>query len=226
MNLIKKKNLLMQFETKKRAKTTSSWALSYSDIVTTLLCFFIIFYALEKQHEKKTLNPLKGYAPIEGVLREHESSKVDTDYHFAIEELKKIPEIQVVKTSEFVDIFFGKIVFFNRGSEELTASGKKALHDVLSKFSKLEGKYTLEIQGHADSTAVRPVSKGSPRWWKTNMELSVLRALRVHEHLSDQYIEKNSLIVSGYGTREKITDSENNNDELNRRISLRLQLVK
>lgn len=215
---------MMKFNLRKGKKSSSaSWALSYGDMVTALLCFFIIFYAIEKQFERKMNNPIKGYAESEGILDPHKSAQVDTDYEYAIESLEKIPGIEVMRTSQFVDIFFKRIIFFNSGDVELTTGGKGVLNDVISRLAKLEGKYILEIQGHSDST---PVKNKRNRWWKSNMELSVLRALTVHSYLSENYIEKNRLVVSGYGNQRKIANNPENAEDINRRISLRLQLVK
>lgn len=209
---------------KAKKKDTNAWMLSYGDMVTALLCFFILFYAIEKQIQKKAnANPVKGYSEAEGILREHKSAELDTEYNYAIEALGKIPGISVMRTSGFVDIHFNKTIFFNLGDVDLTAEGKQTLDAVISKLSKIEGKYLLEIQGHADSTRVR---KSRNRWWQSNMELSVLRALTVHSYLSENYIERNNLVVSGYGNQKKMSDNAENIEDINRRISLRLQLVK
>lgn len=223
MRPLDKTNSFIKLTPKKRRKDGATWALTYGDMVTALLCFFIIFYAIEKQFEKRQANPVKGYALTEGILQEHKSSQLDTDYEYAIEALEKIPEIEIMKTSSFVDISFKKIVFFERGKIELTASGKAVLDNVVSRLAKIEGKYILEIQGHSDSTRV--MNKKS-RWWNSNMELSVLRALKVHAYLAENYIEKNNLIVSGHGNQRKLASTPEDSEDINRRISLKLQLVK
>lgn len=220
---LQKNSGLIQIKSNRKKKDASTWALSYGDMVTALLCFFIIFYALEKQFEKKMSNPVKGYSETEGILEEHKSTQIDTDYDYAIESLEKIPGIEVMKSSSFVDIYFKKTIFFNKGKTDLTTDGKLLLDDVVSRLSKIEGKYVLEIQGHADSTPVKNVKS---RWWKSNMELSVLRALTVHSYLSENYIEKNNLVVSGHGNLKKMESSQDEKEDINRRISLRLQLVK
>lgn len=223
MKPLEKPQGLLKFTVKPRRKQdSSSWALSYGDMVTALLCFFIIFYAMEKQFERAK-NPVKGYAETEGILQEHKTTEVDTEYDYAIENLQKIPGIEVMKTSAFVDITFKKIVFFEKGKTELTVPGKELLTSVISRLSKIEGRYVLEIQGHSDSV---PVIKRQNRWWSSNMQLSVLRALSVHSYLSESYIEKNHLVVSGYGNLRNIATAPEDSEDNNRRVSLRLQLVK
>lgn len=205
---------VIQYRKSKPKSQTNSWALSYGDVVTTLLCFFIIFYALEKRNEKKV---------NEVILQEHKVRGIDVDFDYAIEALKTIPGIQFYKTSQFVDLDFKHTAFFKRGETELTDEGKKLMNDVVKRFSKIKGKYTIEIQGHADSTQVKA---NQSRWWKSNMQLSVLRALNVHAYLADGHFDPDSLVVSGHGSQRKISDGMALPEDINRRISLRVHLIK
>jgi flagellar motor protein MotB len=208
---------------KKRKKESAPWALSYGDMVTALLCFFIIFYAIEKQMEKKTAAETKGVISDRAPAEEHKVDDIDADYQYTLESLEDLPGLEIHKSSSFVDIYFKKTVFFEKGKTDLTAQGKAAVDEVVEKLKKIDGRYLLEIQGHADRT---PVKNKKTRWWKTNMELSVLRALNVHDYLAENYIERNNLVVAGHGNLRKISSEEKSNEELNRRISLRLQLIK
>ncbi len=209
----------------RRKKNSHNWSLSYGDMVTTLLCFFIIFYAIEKQYEKK-VNAIKGYGSSDGILTEHKSVDIDTEFEFAIESLQNLPGIQLKRTSSFVDIYFNKTIFFDFGSTQITESGKKALDNVIDRLRNFDNRYRLEIQGHADKT---PVKSQKNRWWKNNMELSIMRALSVHSYLASNKLNEENLVVSGYGNLQNInelTDGTSAEEELNRRISLRIQLIK
>jgi flagellar motor protein MotB len=214
---------VIQYRKSKPKSYTSSWALSYGDVVTTLLCFFIIFYALEKRIEKKQVNEVKGYGQSEGILEEHKVDGIEVEFDYAIEALRTIPGIQFYKTSQFVDIDFKHTAFFKSGETDLTDEGKNLMNDVVKRLSNIKGKYTIEIQGHADSTQVK--AKKS-RWWKSNMQLSVLRALNVHAYLADGHIDRDFLVVSGHGSQRKISDGMALPEDINRRISLRVHLVK
>ena len=216
-------NQIQSSRPKRKKSDTSSWSLSYGDMVTALLCFFIIFYALEKQIEKNKAVPSKS-SSINGTnLEEHKTVGINTQYDYAIESLGKIPGIYVSRTSQFVDIKFRKTIFFKKGKTQLSLEGISAIDEVMGRLSKIEGQYLLEIQGHADAT---PVKQAKARWWQSNMELSVLRALTVHSYLAENYVKKDNLIVAGYGSQQKISDNDQEEIDMNRRISLRLQLVK
>lgn len=210
---------------KKKHNDSDRWVLSYADMVTVLLCFFIIFYAIEKQIEKRDVNPVKGYDTEEGILEKHTSSTVDAEYDYVVESLKNFDNIAVVRTSNFVDIHFKEIVFFKSGGLDLTPKGAEVVDSVVKRFRGIKSKYRLEIHGHADKT---PVANKKERWWKTNMELSVMRALSVYDYLRKNNFPKEFLSVAGYGTNMSLKPQRNIANhiiEQNRRISLRLQLV-
>jgi flagellar motor protein MotB len=201
---------------KKRRSDVSSWSLSYGDMVTTLLCFFIIFYAIEKRFEvQKKASDL--------LVVEHKTQEIKTDFDYAMDLLSQIPGIEVMKTSSFVDISFNKVVFFKSGEANLTNEGKETLVEVMKPLSRIEGKYLMEIQGHADQKKVKVIKH---RWWKSNMELSVLRALSVQTFLSESLIKNKDIIVSGYGDLRTIAKSLEKAEDIDRRISLRLQFIK
>lgn len=207
---------------KPRERSQTSWMLSYADIVTVLLCFFIIFYSLEKNIEKRATNAIKGYATDQGILSKHTAPEVDTGYRYAIEALKELRGVEIVQSSSFVDIYFKEVVFFKPGSYTVSVEGKSLIDSIVSRLRQVDTKYRLEIQGHADKT---PVTKSNKRWWKSNMELSVLRALKVYTYLIGKNMPKKHLSVAGYGHHKRLKPNIDQAIPENRRISLRLQLI-
>ncbi len=221
MSTLPKNHNLLDLKLVRKKTDGNSWALSYGDIVTVLLCFFIIFYALEKQIEKKVFIQ-KNISLLGDQAVEHKASGIDAQFNYALESLEKIEGLEIKKTSDFVDINFRKTIFFNKGKSSLTSEGKIELERVVEKLVKLEGKYTLEIQGHADSSQVK---NQKDRWWQNNIQLSVLRALDVHSFLAKNYINEEYLIVSGHGSKDSVSEKKQE-DHFNRKISLRVQLIK
>ena len=212
----------IKLKTRTKKKREDNWTLSYGDMVTALLCFFIIFYIFEKQLEKTKIEKFRGLSTLEGNLKEHVSPQIDLDYKYVVEALDGLPDIRVEKSSSFVDILFKKTQFFKRGDFKLSPDGKVAINEVMERLKKLEKNYGLEIQGHSDSLVVKN-QKG--RWWQSNMELSVLRSLNVYKYLSDHYVIQNNLAVAGYGD-EKNFEGEKSSSDANRRVTFRLQILK
>lgn len=211
---------------REKKKAGDTWMLSYSDIVTVLLCFFIIFYSLEKNIAKKTTNKIKGYSDQEGILSDHKDAEVDTHLDYAIESLSGIKGIKVVQSSSFVDIYFKEISFFNRSSHKVSLAGRNLIDKVISRLQQIDSKYRLEIHGHADKTPVSKKKKRSKsKWWKSNMELSILRALGVYKYLISKSMPKEHLSVAGHGSHKRLSPEIQEIIAQNRRISLRLQLI-
>jgi len=210
-------------KTPKRATQGDTWTTSYADIVTVLLIFFILFWAIEKQVEKRNVNPIKGYDEKEGVLEQHSDSTIDTSFDYVIERLSSVPNTTIIQTSSFVDIYFKEVAFFNSGGTVLTHRGSEFIKSVVDRLGGIETKYRLEVHGHTDKTRVLD-KKG--RWWKTNMELSVMRALSVYNFLIKDGFPQTHLSVAGFGTNLSLKPEEQLKIiSENRRISLRLQLI-
>lgn len=209
--MLKVRNL-NNIQEKAKEKNSTTWAISYGDLVTTLLCFFIIFYALEKSLKKREdldlLNTIK-----------HTTLQSEEPINFVIQSLENIEGLIVNKTSDFIDIAFKDAEFFNLGAIELTQEGKILIDKILQIIKTYDKKYILEIQGHADTIRVKKLKN---RWWKSNMELSVQRALSVYQYVAAQNINKEDLIVAGHGSGF----GQNKDENFKRRISLRMHLVK
>lgn len=205
------------------SSSSSNWYMSYADIVTALLCFFIIFYAIEKNLQNKVESSSFHNSISQSVaVKPHKDGEVTTNKKYLIDSLKKIPGIQIVEASAFIDIHFKEIIFFDQSSYELRKEAKEHVNFVLEKISKLDARYRLEIQGHADKT---PVKEVAGRWWKNNIQLSMLRALNVYEYSLKVGIPEENLVITGYGHNKSLDENTDKIINHNRRISLRLQVV-
>lgn len=212
----------LQDDFRQKKLKADSWMMSYADVVTVLLCFFIIFYAIEKMQEKEQRNPLLGFSQQKGVLEEIKDGMTKKDFDYAINKIKEIKHVEVKRSIAFVDVMFKEIVFFKKGKFELTKAGKEIVDDVVSKLVDFKGQYSIEIQGYADKT---PVKKSKKRWWSSNMELSVLRSLNVYSYLEEKSIPKQFMSVAGYGVTRSLKPNTKDIFDANRRISFRLQLL-
>jgi flagellar motor protein MotB len=106
------------------------------------------------------------------------------------------PNVEVVtRPNGEVVLRISSEVTFAPGSATLTKKGQKTLRTV-AKVLKKHRTYGLSIEGHTDDT---PLRKSLGRW-KTNMNLSIARALSVKEFLArSSKIGKSRMRVVGYG---------------------------
>lgn len=199
-------------ERKSRRKNSGDeWILSFADVVTVLLCFFIIFYVVEKQLEKK------GFGFSKGETQEYKTKMSTPEVQSLIETFKSLPDVIVLNTDKFLEVHFPPEMFFAIGSTSLTKEGQKMIDQIIPSLSIIKEGYHLQIQGYTDDSKVLSSDK---RWWQDNMQLSVERSLKVYYHLINSGVEKKILTVTGFGASKPLL---NEAQSMQRRISFKFE---
>ena len=94
-------------------------------------------------------------------------------------------------------------ILFASGSAQVTDSGKKVLLSILSSLEKAP---RIRIDGHTDDDPIKNSS------WKSNLHLSVSRALAVSDVLVTGKMSRDRIAVQGMGPSQPITaDSRDKN---------------
>ncbi|GIL17921.1 MAG: hypothetical protein BroJett040_16720 [Oligoflexia bacterium] len=170
-----------------------SWAISYGDMVTLLLTFFIMFFAADKFQDKKNLKieiVSSAFKQDRTIASEKKSSKHPN------EPLSENLSGKVYQIGPRLFVEFPGISFFNSGSLELTKDGSKALKSFYEKYRPYTGKYNISIRAFTDVKKVR--QKSNPRF-KDNLELSALRSITVMRELQHIGIPLGRMKLGGYG---------------------------
>ena len=133
-----------------------SWAISYGDMITLLLSFFVIFFTTDLKKEKvHNLNNYMSFAMEElkeipsDILRvgERASLKFDKD------ELSGL-DIKVQQSNDQVIVSFGRFSFFKSGHTEVSEDGIEILKKFAAKYLPFAGTYSLSIKGFTDKVKV------------------------------------------------------------------------
>jgi chemotaxis protein MotB len=200
-------------ETQGAAKEDASnaWVVSFADVVTVLLCFFIIFYMVEKQYEKTGR-----FGSSTGTIMEYKTAMEQPKIQSLIESSKALSDVKVVETNQFLEVQFPAEKFFEKGSTKLSTKGKEMVAKFIAPIKKLKEGVIIQVQGYTDKT---PVAWKKERWWKDNMQLSVARSLEVYYLLIEQGVSPNILSVTGYG-QNRANDYE---ADYQRRISFKIE---
>lgn len=190
--------------------TEGTWAISYGDMITLLLSFFVIYFSTDFTEKKeKELNT--------GLMENLESGKYDKMLDHMVEEQTTTPE-NLTRYQSVVEetddgrlmIYFPKASFFKSGRTTVIED-KKALLDQLAKsYLPYAGKYKLKIQAFTDG---RKVIRRIANKYEDNLELSVFRALSVMRYLEKSGIPAHRMELGGRGVFRKeifksITDKE------------------
>lgn len=225
---------------KKQKAGSPEWMGTYGDLVTLLLCFFIMLFATAEVDVGKFEILLKAFNPsvldytggdnILGEMDKDENNEM-TDY-FSEEvvyqaELKGLEEslmqfikkeqledsLDVIRDTDKITLRFSSSLLFESGKATL----KSDVKPYLDKISKtLPADYDVQIEGHTDNLPINNAQFAS------NWELSALRGINVLKYLVDNCkIDSSRLSVAGYGEFRPIADnSTSEGRSKNRRVDI------
>lgn len=233
----------MAKKAKEPEKPSTSWQGTYGDMITLMLCFFVMLY-----------NPsevdITQLATITQSLQMNETESVSGGLSLSAGRLSdlgnninSLPSIEKGKSlglakKKAVSLFApdvksnritvtsderGLIItllsdnFFDEGSAELNINETRETLLRLSEFFKapeLKDR-RFRIEGHTDNV---PVESDK---YPSNWELSATRAVNVLHYLADYGVEENSFSIAGYAdTRPKFSNDTPEGRAYNRRVDI------
>jgi chemotaxis protein MotB len=233
--------LLKRSPRRKKVHSEGSWAVSYVDMLTLLLCFFIIFYNNSKGKNEETLlqkiavnmNDKTGKAtpsPTASVsMKDIEEGKVAAlPEDLALLQLIKTNALKDISASiiakdKSLEINFEGISFFRSGQTNLLPEAKNQITKMIEALDKHKGTIRITVQGHTD-----PTKSKKPKSHSDNWELSVLRATSVLKMFINSGYSQELLSAEGFAdTRIDRSVASFSKEELarQRRITLRIEPV-
>jgi chemotaxis protein MotB len=210
-----------------------AWMVTYADMVTLLLTFFVLLLSManmDQQKFKDALGSLRGAFGIFGTSARTEVSRpkvisfapMEDDYvqrlyqrvQVVLSRLQIDRDIDLVKDRGAVVLRVRESILFDPGSCTL----KESAHPVLRKIARLVRPMplALRIEGHTDDTP-----SNNPA--VTNWDLSVQRAVATLKFLAgEDLIPLERMAAVGYGDQRPI---EPNKSEENRAMNRRVEFV-
>ncbi|MFH1825403.1 MAG: flagellar motor protein MotB [Candidatus Firestonebacteria bacterium] len=170
------------------------WLINYADLMTELVCFFVIMYSLNVVLDKKVNEVAK---KVEEQIKSGELSGT----------VKYTPEGLQITLNEK-----GEFAFFESGKAELMPKAKESIDKLVPELLKLPNE--IVIQGHTDDVPIK-TSQFSSNW-----ELSTARATNVVKYLNyEKKIPPQRLSAIGYGEYKPIVLNDTpENKTKNRRV--------
>ncbi|MFO7801833.1 MAG: flagellar motor protein MotB [Desulfovermiculus sp.] len=222
---------------KRRCKGGGSpaWMVTYSDMVTLLLTFFVLLISMSDINKikfVKAAGSLRGALgvleatdyediyPIElletSTLFDERVQRVYKDIESRVEDLDLNEEIDVVKDRGAVVLRLNTSVLFPPGESEVKPEASPVLEDVAELIRPMQ--LDLRIEGHTDDT---PVAR--PDY--SNWDLSVDRAVSVLKFFAQrQLLSLDRLSAAGYGAQRPIVPNDTpEHRDMNRRVDLYLE---
>lgn len=172
------------------------WLISYADLITTLMVFFLALYVIELAKDRD-LQTKKFEAQAATARAQTAASQADNARKAAqaalIEQLAPLSDahaITVSPSSQGVEIAINAKVLFSSGDAKLLPESLDVLSRVAQVLASRSGKNIL-VEGHSDSV---PISNGK---YESNWELSAARAGAVVRFFVDKGIEPHRLAAVG-----------------------------
>lgn len=231
---------MAKFEKKQKAGSPE-WMGTYGDLVTLLLCFFIMMFATSSVDSGKYEKLLEAFNPSileqtggSNLITSEESTSNEELNQLLSEELayqnelnslqeqlleyiasqKLEDSVEVIRDSSSVTLRLNSSLLFNSGDASLKSEAKPYLKSLSKTF---DTDFDIRIEGHTDNLPIKN-SK-----YESNWDLSALRAIHVLDYLVQSCnINSNKLSVAGYGEQRPIAD---NSTEKGRKQNRRVDIV-
>lgn len=176
------------------------WLLSYADLITNLLLFFVVLLSaanLSKTKMQQVAKAISGEAQPESL--ESIQEKIDA----TIAEKKLTEVVQTRLANEGLEVSLNSGFVFDSGRADLRPEFESPLASMLEVVQPYASNYTFAVEGHTDSTPTLPTSQ-----FRSNWELSAARAIVVRQRLETVGIDRGRIRVEGYADTRPLPEDQ------------------
>ena len=213
------------------------WMLTYGDVMTLLLTFFVLLLSFSSIQEAKFKEAMNALQEALGVMISEESvldhplppeeteqveemQEVESQMAELIEIVKEAQlgeEIDVIPTEQGYAIRISSPVLFDLASADIKPVGAEMLRE-LGKYLS-EHDYPVKVEGHTDNIPIHNAK------YPSNWELSTARSLSVLRLLNSQDVAATRLSAAGYGEFKPLLPNDSpENRQVNRRVEIYVQV--
>lgn len=200
------------------------WLVSYADMMTLLVGFFVILLSFSKVDDEKFEEAKKSVSKEFGGKYEAGNEDIANKLRDKLNQMGMGDQIEVKNTASGVQISFMGTVFFVPGSADVKDDGQKLLKELLGTIKETAAGFRVVVEGHTDD-----VPLGASSIYKNNWELSSIRSCRVLDFFANQGFDKGILTAIGYGETKPIAPNRDDqghaipeNQAKNRRVVIKL----
>lgn len=218
----------------------SSWTVTFADLVTLLLTFFILLYSMSKIDVEKYLSLAESLRKSHRTESSIEKGTIISEEHdLEVSNITSVNDVLNKKLEEILKninifIFQHKLqnmvkayidergvvinisdsILFKAGDDNLTLESRTILNYLMELFQTFP--YPILIEGHTDNTPISTLR------FPSNWELSTHRSCNVIKYFISKGISPNRLSGEGFGEYRPIA---NNNTESGRTMNRRVEIV-
>ena len=196
----------MKKEYKTKETPTRSWQMSFNDLLTVMLTFFILLVSISNIRADKVQNLSSSASTVFGSLEEKDSRTA------FISKIGSMEGINAHMVEGGVSVVLHESLLYQSGSADII---RKDILSHLGRALQAAGGQ-IRVEGHTDDL---PVANGS---FPSNWELSTRRAVNVVKFLAGECkVDPTKLSAAGYGDTRPVATNENPEGRaLNRRVNI------
>jgi len=177
-----------------------SWLLSYADLITNLLLFFVVLLTAANLNKGRMQQIVKSMSGAESPAS-LETIRKEIDAQIASRQLQDMVRTSV--TDEGLDLSINSGLVFDSGKAKLRPEFEQTVASMLQMLAPYSTKYGFAVEGHTDSTPI--VSGGA---FASNWELSSARAIVVRQRLEDVGVPRARIRVEGYADTKPLPEEQ------------------
>ena len=214
---------------KKKFKTDNNdeeiWLITYADLITLLLCLFIILFSAASINKGQ----------LEKIKVSYNASVSNKTFTTTIDQVKHQMDSILMKDIAIKDVYinidkdgislgFMNSSLYNIGDSELSEDGKRKIERIAALLNSFKhSNFLIDVEGHTDDN---PISNEK---FESNWDLSVLRATNVVRYFIEKKIPAARLKASGYSDTRPLLPNRDylgnplfKNQAKNRRVVIKI----
>ncbi len=216
---------------KRKAEEGEDWALTFADMMTLLLCFFVLILSIAEVNPEKYNAVAENLSEAMGV----KDKKAPPQARFKVDPLqaklldlrmrlaenvgKENEAVKLQLRPDSVAVVLQGAVFFDSGEAELTPRARQLMNDMAAPL--VQAGYPMTIEGHTDDIPIHTAR------FPSNWELSAARAAAVARFLEERGLPHDKIKVLGLADTDPVVPHRDakgrpipKNQAQNRRITI------
>jgi chemotaxis protein MotB len=177
-----------------------SWLLSYADLITNLLLFFVLLLTAANLSKGRMQQIAKGISGSDSPTS-LESIRKEIDAEIARKRLQEM--VSTVVKDDGLELSLNSGLVFDSGSAKIRAELEETLRSMLQVLAPYSSKYSFAVEGHTDPT---PIINGTV--FASNWELSSARAIVVRQRLEEVGVVRDHIRVEGYADTRPLPEEQ------------------
>ncbi len=185
---------------RRTASSDEGWLLSYADLITNLLIFFVMLLSASEISKSRMQQISQGLSGNESPMS-LAAIQEEIDQRVREQGLEKLVATDL--TDDGLKLSLNSGLVFDSGEAAVRPQLEAVLASMLMTLVPYSDRYHFAVEGHTDK---RPIAPGAE--YRSNWELSTARANAVRQRLEQVGVEPKRVRVEGYADTKPLPEKQ------------------